>query len=123
MKTAKEIKSAFPKRFKVTISKTGLTVRVYHKLNGDWDSANDIVYKVAKKLGLDEVGAGTNCVTGVRDWEFIAKDVESAMHKEACSILKAMKAFFKKWAKTYCSSSKTYDVIEQMRTLVQSDEA
>ena len=121
--TAKEIKNAFPKGFKVFVSKTGLTVQVMHKLNDDWDYANGTVYKIAKKLGLEEVGSGTNLETNVRDWEFISKEVENAMHKDACATLKAMKVFFKKWTNTYCNSEKTYDVIEKMRSLVKSDEA
>ena len=123
MKTSKEIKAAFPKGFKAEVSKTGLNVLVTHKINGDWDKANDIVSKIAKKLGLEEIGSGTNTLTYVRDWEFIVKETENAMYKEACNVLKTMKAFFKKWTNAYCDSAKTFNVVEQMRTFIQSDEA
>lgn len=67
-----------PKGFKCWISKNGLTVQLAVDTTKvcDWDTANRLVYDLAKKLKLTEVGAGTNLQTGVRDWEFTVDAVE-----------------------------------------------
>ena len=108
------------------MSKNGLTVVIWvdtKKVSGGWEKANELVYKLAKKLKLNEVGAGTDMTTMVRDWEFIDTAVEKQMIAEAKDVLKTMKGFFKTYGNAYCSSSKCYDVIEQMRALVETDEA
>lgn len=113
-----------PKGFHCEISKTGITVQIWVDVNkvGGWDKANKLVYALAKKLRLEEVGAGTDMSTMVRDWEFIDTEVEKQMTAEAKDVLKTMKSFFKKYGNTYCSSEKCYKVIDQMRALVETDE-
>ena len=126
MATLKDkILSGLPKGFHCEVSKTGITVQIWVAVNkvGGWDKANSLVYSLAKKLKLSEVGAGTELASMVRDWEFIDTAVEKQMTAEAKDVLKAMKRFFKKYGNTYCSSSKCYDVIEEMRKLVETDEA
>ena len=118
------ILKSLPKGFKCSVSKSGLIVQIWVDTNkvGGWDHANKLVYDLAKKLKLEEVGAGTNLDTMVRDWEFINPIVEKKMLSEAKSTLKVMKSFFKKYGNTYCSSSKCYDIIEEMRKLIATDE-
>lgn len=118
------ILKSLPKGFKCCVSKTGLTIQIWVDINKvrSWDLANELVYELAKKLKLEEVGAGTNLDTMVRDWEFIDTAIEKNMLSEAKSTLKVMKNFFKKYGNSYCSSSKCYDIIEEMRNLVATDE-
>ena len=119
------ITNALPKEFKCSVSKNGLTIQIWvdtKKVDGGWDGANRLVYKLAKKLKLEEVGAGTMMDTMVRDWEFIDTNVEKQMLSEAKNALNAMKTFFNKYGNQYCNSAKTYDIIEQMRDLVATDE-
>lgn len=118
------ILKSLPKGFKCSVSKTGITVQIQVDTNkvGGWDTANWLVYDLAKKLKLEEVGAGTDMSTMVRDWEFIDTTAEKKMVAEAKNILKTMKSFFKKYGNTYCSSEKCYKVIDQMRALVETDE-
>ncbi len=113
-----------PKGFKCSVSKTGVTVQIWVDTNkvGGWDKANQLVYGLAKKFKLSEVGAGTDMSTMVRDWEFIDTTNEKKMVNEAKNVLKTMKRFFKKYGNTYCSSEKCYKVIDQMRALVETDE-
>lgn len=123
--TKQEILSKLPKGFKCSVSKAGLTIQIWvdtNKVDGGWTQANRIVYDLAKKLKLEEVGAGTDLTTMVRDWEFINSDVEKDMINESKNVLKAMKKFFNKYGNSYCASEKTYDIIEQMRTFVATDE-
>ncbi len=119
------IKKHLPKGFKCLTSKDGLIVTVYAKLDqvGGFDEANKAVRNLCKKFKLDEIGAGTLLSSMQRDWELIDLEVERKMHNEAQCVLKHMKNFFKKYSNRYCSSSKTYDVIESMRSLVETDEA
>ena len=119
------ILKSLPKGFKCCVSKAGLTIQIWVDTNkvGGWEKANQLVYGLAKKLKLEEVGAGTNLDTMVRDWEFNNPIVEKKMLSEAKSTLKAMKSFFKKYGNSYCSSSKCYDIIEEMRNLIATDEA
>ena len=44
------------------------------------------------------------------------------MVDEANAVYKAMKSFFAKYGNAYCSSDDCYDVIDQMRKLVATDE-
>ena len=113
-----------PKGFKCSVSKTGATVQIWVDVNkvGGWDKANRLVYSLAKKLKLNEVGAGTNLDTMVRDWEFIDTTNEKQMVNEAKDVLKTMKSFFKKYGNAYCDSNDCYKVIDQMRALVETDE-
>ena len=119
------ILKSLPKGFKCSVSKTGITVQIWVDTNkvGGWDKANKLVYSLAKKLKLEEVGTGTNMSTMVRDWEFIDTTVEKKMVAEAKAVYKTMKSFFKKYGNTYCSSNDCYKVIDQMRELVATDEA
>ena len=105
-----------PKGFKCSVSKTGVTVQIWVDTNkvGGWDKANKLVYALAKKFKLSEVGAGTDMSTMVRDWEFIDTTNEKKMVNEAKDVLKTMQNFFKKYGNTYCSSEKSYKVIDQM---------
>ena len=114
-----------PKGFKCSVSKTGVTVQIWVDTNkvGGWDKANQLVYGLAKKLKLSEVGAGTDMSTMIRDWEFIDTTVEKKMIAEAKNVLKTMKSFFKKYGNSYCDSNMCYKVIDQMRALVETDEA
>ena len=68
-----QILKSLPKDFKCSVSKSGITVKIWVDTNnvGGWDKANKLVYGLAKKLKLEEVGAGTDMTTMVRDWEFI----------------------------------------------------
>ena len=119
------ITNALPKEFKCSVSKNGLTIQIWvdtKKVDGGWDGANRLVYKLAKKLKLEEVGAGTMMDTMVRDWEFINPAIEKELIDDAKDVLKAMKKFFSKYSNSYCQSTKAYDIIEQMRDLVATDE-
>lgn len=113
-----------PKGFHCQVSKTGLTVNIWVDVNkvGGWDKANRLVYALAEKLKLEEVGAGTDMSTMVRDWEFIDTTVEKQMTAEAKDVLKTMKSFFNKYGNSYCDSNKCYGIIDQMRALVETDE-
>lgn len=120
-----------PREFKVDESKTGLIINVYVDTNivGGWDKANKLVYalcdkiKKENKIELDEIGAGTDMSTMVRDWEFVNTEVAAQMTNEAKDVLKVMKVFFKRWGNSYCSVPETYDIIEKMRDLIETDEA
>ena len=118
------ILKSLPKGFKCSVSKMGVTVQIWVDTNkvGGWDKANRLVYDLAKKLKLSEVGAGTDMSTMVRDWEFIDTAVEKKMITEAKAVYNAMKSFFKKYGNNYCNSIKCYSVIDQMRALVETDE-
>ena len=117
------ILKSLPKGFKCSVSKTGITVKIWVDTNKvDWVKANKLVYDLAKKLKLSEVGSGTDMTTGVRDWEFIDTSTEKKMVDEANAVYKAMKSFFAKYGNAYCSSDDCYDVIDQMRKLVATDE-
>ena len=118
------ILKSLPKGFKCCVSKTGLTIQIWVDTNKvcSWDRANELVYDLAKKLKLEEVGAGTNLDTMVRDWEFINPIVEKKMLSEAKDVLKTMKSFFKKYGNSYCVSGKCYGIIEEMRKLIATDE-
>ena len=117
------ILKSLPKGFKCSVSKTGVTVKIWVDLRKvGWDKANKLVYNLAKKLKLSEVGAGTEMATGVRDWEFIDTSTEKKMVDEANSVYNAMKRFFAKYGNEYCDSEECYDVIDQMRNLVATDE-
>ena len=118
------ILKSLPKGFKCSVSKTGVTVQIWVDTNkvGGWVKANRLVYALAKKLKLEEVGCGTNLETMVRDWEFTDTSVEKKMIAEAKAVYKAMKSFFKKYGNNYCNSNKCYGVIDQMRALVETDE-
>ena len=113
-----------PKGFKCSVSKTGITIKIWADTNkvGGWVKTNKLVYGLAKKLNLSEVGFGTDLTTGVRDWEFIDASTEKKMIAEANAVYKAMKSFFAKYGNAYCSSDDCYDVIDQMRKLVATDE-
>lgn len=122
--TKKDILSALPKGFKCHMSKNGLIVQLAVDTTKvcDWDTANRLVYDLAKKLKLSELGAGTDLQTGVRDWEFTVDAVEKQMCSEAKDVLKCMKSFFKKWGNSYVNIDAAYDIIEDMRALVATDE-
>ena len=113
-----------PKGFHCQISKTGLNVNIWVDVNkvGGWMKANKLVYKLAKKFKLEEVGSGTDLMTDVRGWDFIDTTVEKQMTAEAKDVLKTMKSFFKKYGNSYCDSNKCYSIIDQMRALVETDE-
>ena len=112
-----------PKGFKCSVSKTGVTVKIWvDTTKVGWDKANKLVYDLAKKLKLSEVGAGTDMATGVRDWEFIDTSTEKKMVDEANVVYNAMKRFFAKYGNEYCDSDECYDVIDKMRNLVATDE-
>jgi len=113
-----------PKGFKCSVSKAGVTVQIWVDVNkvGGWDKANRLVYALAEKLKLEEVGAGTDMSTMVRDWEFIDTAVEKQMTVEAKDVLKTMKSFFKKYGNTYCDSNDCCSIIDKMRELVATDE-
>ena len=118
------ILKSLPKGFKCSISKTGVTVKIWADTNkvGGWTKANKLVYSLAKKLKFIEIGSGTNMITGVRDWEFIDTSTEKKMIFEAKAVYNAMKNFFAKYGNEYCDSEECYDVINQMRELVATDE-
>ena len=119
------ILKSLPKDFKCSVSKTGITIQIWVDTNkvGGYDKANKLVYALAKKLKLEEVGAGTDMTTMVRDWEFINTAVEKKMVAEAKDVLKTMKCFFAKYGNEYCDSTNCYDIIDKMRKLVETDEA
>ena len=120
-----QILKSLPKDFKCSVSKSGITIKIWVDTNkvGGWDKANKLVYGLAKKLKLEEVGAGTDMTTMVRDWEFINTAVEKKMVAEAKDVLKTMKCFFAKYGNEYCDSTNCYDIIDKMRKLVETDEA
>lgn len=123
MSLKSHILKSLPKGFKCSASKTGITVKIWADLRKvGWDKANKLVYGLAKKFKLSEVGAGTDMATGVRDWELIDLAAEKKMVDEANAVYKAMKSFFAKYGNAYCSSDDCYDVIDQMRKLVATDE-
>lgn len=114
---------SLPKGFKCSVSKTGVTVKIWVDTNKvGWDKANKLVYNLAKKLKLSEVGSGTDMTTGVRDWEFIDTSTEKKMVDEANAVYNVMKRFFAKYGNEYCDSEECYDVINKMRNLVATDE-
>ena len=117
------ILKSLPKGFKCSVSKTGVTVKIWVDTNKvGWDKANKLVYGLAKKLKLSGVCAGTDMTTGVRDWEFIDTSTEKKMVDEADSVYNAMKRFFAKYGNEYCDSNDCYDIIDKMRNLVATDE-
>ena len=117
------ILKSLPKGFKCSVSKTGITVKIWVDTNKvDWVKANKLVYDLAKKLKLSEVGSGTDMTTGVRDWEFIDTSTEKKMVDEANAVYNAMKRFFVKYGNEYYDSDDCYDVIDQMCKLVATDE-
>ena len=117
------ILTSLPKGFKCSVSKTGVTVKILVDTNKvGWDKANKLVYDLAKKLKLSEVGSGTDMTTGVRDWEFIDTSTEKKMVDEANAVYNAMKRFFAKYGNEYCDSNDCYDIIDKMRNLVATDE-
>ena len=117
------ILNSLPKGFKCSVSKTGITVKIWVDTNKvDWVKANKLVYSLAKKLKLSEVGSGTDMTTSVRDWEFIDTSTEKKMVDEANSVYNAMKRFFAKYGNEYCDSNDCYDIIDKMRNLVATDE-
>ena len=117
------ILNSLPKGFKCSVSKTGITVKIWVDTNKvDWVKANKLVYDLAKKLKLSEVGSGTDMTTGVRDWEFIDTSIEKKMVDEANAVYNAMKRFFTKYGNEYCDSDECYDVIDKMLKLVVTDE-
>ena len=117
----KSILKELPNGFRCNISKSGLHIYLY-KDNGFTEENEKAVNKLCKKFKLDRDGSGTNLLTGVRDWDLIVLSVEQTMKTEAKDVLKAMKYFFKKWGNAYCASSSTYDIVEQMRNLIVTDE-
>lgn len=119
------ILKSLPKDFKCSVSKSGITVKIWVDINkaGGLDKANKLVYGLAKKLKLEEVGAGTDLTIMVRDWEFIDTTVEKKMVAEAKSVYKTMKSFFAKYGNEYCNSNNCYNIIDKMRKLVETDEA
>ena len=119
------ILKSLPKDFKCSVSKTGITIQIWVDTNkvGGYDKANKLVYALAKKLKLEEVGAGTAMTTMVRDWEFIDTTVEKKMVAEAKSAYKTMKSFFAKYGNEYYNSNNCYNIIDKMRKLVETDEA
>ena len=117
------ILKSLPKGFKCSVSKTGVTVKIWVDTNKvGWVKANKLVYDLAKKLKLVEVGSGTDMTTGIRDWEFIDTSAEKKMVDEANVVYNAMKRFFAKYGNEYCDSDECYDVIDKMRNLVATDE-
>lgn len=117
------ILKSLPKGFKCSVSKTGVTVKIWVDTNTvGWDKANKLVYDLAKKLKLSEVGSGTDMATGVRDWELIDTSTEKKMVDEANAVYNAMKRFFAKYGNEYCDSDECYDVIDKMRNLVSTGE-
>ena len=117
------ILNSLPKGFKCSVSKTGITVKIWVNTNKvDWVKANKLVYDLAKKLKLSEVGSGTDMTTCVRDWEFIDTSTEKKMVDEANAVYNAMKRFFTKYGNEYCDSDECYDVIDKMLKLVVTDE-
>lgn len=117
------ILKSLPKGFKCSVSKTGITVKIWVDTNKvDWVKANKLVYDLAKKLKLSEVGSGTDMTTGVRDWEFIDTSTEKKMVDEANAVYNDMKRFFAKYGNEYCDSDDCYDIIDKMRNLVATDE-
>lgn len=117
------ILKSLPKGFKCSVSKTGITVKIWVDTNKvDWVKANKLVYDLAKKLKLSEVGSGTDMTTGIRDWEFIDTSAEKKMVDEANLVYNAMKHFFAKYGNEYCDSDDCYDIIDKMRNLVATDE-
>ena len=117
------ILTSLPKGFKCSVSKTGVTVKIWvDTTKVGWDKANKLVYDLAKKLKLSEVGSGTDMATGVRDWEFIDTSAEKKMVDEANSVYNVMKRFFAKYGNEYCDSEECYDVIDKMRKLIATDE-
>ena len=117
------ILKSLPKGFKCSVSKTGITVKIWVDTNKvDWVKANKLVYDLAKKLKLSEVGSGTDMTTGVRGWEFIDTSTEKKMVDEAKSVYNAMKCFFVKYGNEYYDSDECYDVIDKMLKLVATDE-
>lgn len=117
------ILKSLPKSFKCSVSKTGVTVKIWADKNKvGWVKANKLVYDLAKKLKLVEVGSGTDMTTGIRDWEFIDTSAEKKMVDEANAVYNAMKRFFAKYGNEYCDSNDCYDVIDKMRNLVATDE-
>ena len=117
------ILTSLPKGFKCSVSKTGVTVKIWVDTNKvGWDKANKLVYDLAKKLKLSEVGAGTDMATGVRDWEFIDTSTEKKMVDEANAVYNAMKRFFAKYGNEYYDSDECCAVIGKMRMLVATDE-
>ena len=123
MSRKSHILNSLPKGFKCSVSKTGVTVKIWvDTTKVGWDKANKLVYDLAKKLKLSEVGAGTDMATGVRDWEFIDTSTEKKMVDEANAVYNAMKRFFAKYGNEYCDSDECYDVIDKMRNLDSTDE-
>lgn len=120
-----QILKSLPKDFKCSVSKSGITVKIWVDINkaGGLDKANKLVYGLAKKLKLEEVGAGTDLTIMVRDWEFIDTTVEKKMVAEAKSAYKTMKSFFAKYGNEYYNSNNCYNIIDKMRKLVETDEA
>lgn len=117
----KSILKALPKGFRCNISKSGLHIYLY-KDNGFTEENELAVKKLCKKFNLDEAGAGTDLLTGVRDWDLVNLKIEKTISNEAKDVLKAMKSFFNKWGNAYCGSSKAYDIVEQIRSLIATDE-
>ena len=117
------ILKSLPKSFKCSVSKTGVTVKIWADKNKvGWVKANRLVYDFAKKLKLVEVDSGTDMTTGIRDWEFIDTSAEKKMVDEANSVYNVMKRFFAKYGNEYCDSNDCYDIIDKMRNLVATDE-
>lgn len=118
-----KLKKLLPKGYRISTSKTGLSLYVSHKLKANEfiEDADAHVEKAAKKLNLDEVGRG--CGFGERDWHLIDCDVEKTLVADAKKLHANMKAFFKKWSNSYCESCIAYDYIEKMRVVIETDEA
>ena len=123
MSRKSHILNSLPKGFKCSVSKTGVTVKIWADKNKvGWVKANRLVYDFAKKLKLVEVDSGTDMTTGIRDWEFIDTSAEKKMVDEANSVYNVMKHFFAKYGNEYCDSNDCYDIIDKMRNLVATDE-
>lgn len=114
----KQILANLPKGFKCDISKSGLHIYLY-KDNGFTKENEVAVKKLCKKFNFDEVGAGTNLLTDVRDWDLVNLKIENEMKTEAKDVLKTMKSFFSKWGNAYCGSVDTCDIVDKMREFVE----
>lgn len=117
------LKKELPHGFKIHVSDDKTYIQLWFKCKnmGSWKDANDAVRSLSKKYGLSEVGAGTDLSTGVRDWDLRYDAAVSNSLEHAKEVLKAMKDFFKK-NKSYADNEKVYDIVEQMRSLVSTDE-
>ena len=118
------LKGKLPKGFKVETKRHGLYIHVRCRLSPKMpiDKADEIFYRTIERRRKCFYELYAESGPESRVWMLVDLNVQWSARKELSDARNALKRYFEKYGNSYADDDEAYEIVEDIRRLVETDE-